>query len=74
LDDAAVTVRFVAGVWMSPIVKARAPVELFVAIVWSAILEIVGGVFGAFTVSRNVSVAVSPPASATVRVIVVDPD
>ncbi len=72
-DEAAVTVRFVVPVCESPTVKARAAVEVFALIVVAAMVEIVGAVFDAFTVSTKLELAVSEP-SETVRVIVAVPD
>jgi hypothetical protein len=68
-DDARVTVRLVAAVSTSPIVKGIAPVDVPVLTVLSAMSEIVGASFTAFTVNLNVSVAVFDP-SLTVTVIV----
>ena len=71
-DDARVTVRLVAAVSTSPIVKAMAPVDVPWVMVLSAMSEIVGASFTAFIVNLNVSVSVFAP-SLTVTVIVADP-
>ncbi len=73
LDEAAVTVRLLVAVCASPTVKARAAVEEFALIVVAAMVEIVGAVFDAFTVSTKLELAVSEP-SETARVMVAVPD
>ena len=66
------TVRLVAAVSTSPIVKGSAGVAVFSGVVVSPISVIVGGSFTDVTVSKNVSFAVSVP-SETVTVMVAVP-
>jgi hypothetical protein len=69
-DELAVITKFVAAVSASPMVKAKAEVELFALMLWSLTLLIVGAVF--ITVKTKVSLVVDVP-SFTVRVIVALP-
>src|SRR5207248_2179342 len=86
LDELALTTRLPAAVWASPTVNGRAADAAFAgtvrsatsvivgAVVGPATLEIVGAVlFGSGTVITNVSRAVAPAASRTVRVTVAVP-
>ena len=70
-DDVAVTDP--TAVSTSPTVKAMAPVAVSSNVVWSEMALIVGASFTAVTVSTNERVAVAPPASVTVAVIVLVP-
>lgn len=73
LLEVALTVRLLVAVSASPIVKEIGPTGVSCNVDWSAIAEIVGGVFaGAVTVSVKSVEALSVP-SVTVMVIVVDP-
>jgi hypothetical protein len=55
-DELAVMTKLVAAVSASPIVKAKAEVELFALMVWSVTSLMVGGVFGgAITVKTKLS-------------------
>ena len=70
----AVTVRSPAAVSTSPTVNGMAPVAVSSSVDWLPTSEIVGKSLILFTVNKKVSVAVSPPASVTIRVIVVVPN
>ena len=74
LDEVAVTVRSFAAVSASPTVNAIGPVELPSKTNRLPMSEIVGKSLTAATFKTNVSVAVNPPASVTVKVIVVLPN
>src|ERR1051325_8512546 len=53
LEEFAVRTRLAAAVSASPTVKASAPVELSSLMVWLAMLEMVGGVFGALGIEKE---------------------
>src|SRR3954453_19749678 len=72
-DERAGTVRVPAAVSTSPTVKAIAAVAVSSRVVWSVMLEIVGGSLTAVTLRTNTLSAVAAP-SLTVRVIVALPN
>src|SRR5881296_1985229 len=74
LDDVAESSRLAAGVKSSPTVKASGPVEVSSSIVWAAIVETTGGLFGALTVSRKPVLVEPPLPSVTVSVMVAEPE
>ena len=71
-EELLVTVRLANGVSTSPIVNGTGPVAPPMVIVWSAMLETVGGSFTGLTVTTNVVLLLSRP-SLTVTVIVAVP-
>src|SRR5882672_10247173 len=71
-DEVPLTLSAPIGLSMSPMVKVNAPVVPSLAIVWSAMLVMVGASLTAVTVNKNEVVAVSVP-SLTVTVIVALP-
>ena len=73
LDEEPLTTRLAAVVSTSPIARPIGPVDVPWLMVLSARFEIVGASFTAFTVSKNVSLALNNP-SLTVTVIVAVPD
>src|SRR5207247_174308 len=73
LEEAPETIRLPAAVCESPTVSVISVVAGFCAVVWSAMVEMVGAVFaGALTVSTKLSLAVRLP-SLTVTVMVAVP-
>src|SRR5438093_10562192 len=68
LDELPLNVRLPAAVSTSPTVKPIGPTAVPAAVLWSAMFEIVGGSFTAFTVKTKLSVALNCP-SLTVTVI-----
>ena len=72
-DDVAVTISDPTAVSTSPTVKAMPLVAVSSSVVWSEIVLIVGASFTAVTVSTNERVALVPPSSVTVTVIVLVP-
>src|SRR6185295_5598935 len=71
-EEPLLNVKLPAAVSASPTVKLNAAVGVSSLIVWFAMAVIVGGVFTAVTVSKNVSLAVFVP-SLTVTVMVAVP-
>jgi len=69
----AVTVSADAAVSTSSMVKLSAPVLVSSSMVWSGMSLIVGASLTAVTLTTNVSVAIKPPLSLTVSVIVAGP-
>src|SRR6266511_3483973 len=72
LDELPLKVRFPAAVSTSPTVKPIGPTAVPTDVLWSAMFEIVGGSFTAFTVNTKLSLALNCP-SLTVTVIVAVP-
>jgi len=60
-DELPETVRFAAAVSPSPTVKANGPVDCPAVTDWLEIVEIVGAVFGAFTVKEKLVLVVLVP-------------
>src|SRR6266498_571463 len=72
LDELPLNVKLPAAVSTSPTVKPIGPTAVPAAVLWSAMFEIVGGSFTAFTVNTKLSLALNCP-SLTVTVIVAVP-
>ena len=72
-EDVPESVRLLAGVSGSPMVKAIAAVGIFSSVLWGPIALMVGGSFTALTVNTNVTEASRAP-SLTVTVMSVVPD
>src|SRR5205814_9464823 len=73
LDEWPVRVKPLGSVSTSPIENGMGAVGVSWLIVWSAMLEIVGGSFTALTVSRKLVLPVPPSSSVTWIVMVVVP-
>src|SRR5947208_2452896 len=73
LEEQPVTVNLSADVSGSLMLNGMGEAGVSSSVDWSEILEMVGGSFTGLTVNRNLVLAVAPPASLTVIVMVAVP-